>query len=1031
MTLEELAGAISDGTPVDWPVAESSAKNDTERELVRRFRTVSQLAQFHATLHGSVHTSRLHDSILHPADDATAASDAVGIGGEPTPVQWGPLQILDKVGRGRFGDVYRAWDTRLDREVALKLLRHRESAPDSLESTVVEEGRLLARVRHPNVITVHGAERVDGRVGLWMEFIHGHTLEHELQDRGPFDPQAVVQVGVALCRALAAVHTAGLLHRDIKAQNVMRDESGRLVLGDFGTGQELDEDGDAAPGDVAGTPLYLAPEIFERQPATVQSDLYSLAVLLYHLLTRSYPVVARTPRQLHEAHVLGTRTSLREARSDLPKAVVTAVERGLDPDPQQRFSTATEMEQALSTALGQRVVGVTEGTAERPTRTRRLWVAVGAVVLLAAVAGTTYWLRPAQQQGNGNGSGRTAAVLPGALVLQRVWDSTTSTLSCSSRPSADGRLLPCNEDGGLVLYDTQTRQTREVTFQAAADEFRVPVDQVRSVAWPLLSPDGRRIAIQTFPDNHLYLVAVDGSGERILYDGTREPRQFVRPLDWTSDGTQIVGILSPSLPPVPPDLRDRPQTSQIVLVSADTGLVRVVRAIEHGVAHLRISPDGRYLAYDVPQEPDSREHDIVLFDLLEDRLLPLPTHPAHDHSAVWSQDGSAIVFQSARGGTNGLWVVAVEGGRPRSEPRLIRDTGRSTASPLGFTEDGALFYRLQTQQQDSYIDSLDPASGQAITSTRVSQHTLENGRNAVWSATGRSLAYVREAVGSFGQGHLVVRDVASGDEREFPLELRETSMQWSPDGRRLALSGSLRQVYGTYVIDAVTGTIVERLVFGGGYPISWTADGTSLIQFRGGPRLLFITAETGRAVGEHSTVRGAGPSRSLYIVPQSNQLEFATDRVLFENEGEWTATMALSPDGLWVAFTTEHATRNSPCRSMGSCVMSLRVVSSVGGQARELYRGQASETVVAYAWMPDSSEVIFGTRDVIRAWPGNTPEQLWRLSPYGGPRRRLGVGFHRISSVSVHPSNDQLAISGLRVSQDDGIWVMENFLPGL
>src|SRR5207244_2811767 len=103
-------------------------------------------------------------------------------------------------------------------------------------ASVIDEGRLLARIRHPNVVTVHGADRIDGRVGLWMEYIHGRTLERSLAEQGPFSAPEAGEIGIQVCRALAAVHQAGLLHRDIKAQNVMREDGGRLVLMDFGAG---------------------------------------------------------------------------------------------------------------------------------------------------------------------------------------------------------------------------------------------------------------------------------------------------------------------------------------------------------------------------------------------------------------------------------------------------------------------------------------------------------------------------------------------------------------------------------------------------------------------------------------------------------------------------------------------------------------------------------------------------------------------------------------------------------------------------
>src|SRR5262245_16589856 len=139
--LAELAAAILDGASVDWHAVESNAA-PAERALVRSFRAIAEIVRAHRV-------------------------DA--------PVTWGPLRLLERIGRGAFGDVYRAWDSRLDREVALKLLPVDSSASGPHDTSIIEEGRLLARVRHPNVVTIYGAERITDCVGLWMEYVDGRT----------------------------------------------------------------------------------------------------------------------------------------------------------------------------------------------------------------------------------------------------------------------------------------------------------------------------------------------------------------------------------------------------------------------------------------------------------------------------------------------------------------------------------------------------------------------------------------------------------------------------------------------------------------------------------------------------------------------------------------------------------------------------------------------------------------------------------------------------------------------------------------
>ncbi len=141
----------------------------------------------------------------------------------------------------------------------------------------------MARVNDPNVVRVYGARRVGDQIGMWMELVRGRTLQVMLQAQGTFAADEARLVGRKVCGALVAVHKAGLLHRDVKASNIMREEGGRYLLMDFGVGAEVQADGDVRG--ISGTPAYMAPEILRDGVATVASDLYSLGVLLFHLVT--------------------------------------------------------------------------------------------------------------------------------------------------------------------------------------------------------------------------------------------------------------------------------------------------------------------------------------------------------------------------------------------------------------------------------------------------------------------------------------------------------------------------------------------------------------------------------------------------------------------------------------------------------------------------------------------------------------------------------------------------------------------------
>jgi eukaryotic-like serine/threonine-protein kinase len=313
--LEDLAAAILDGQPVDWRAVDAELSPEERAYLapLRDLATVREMAQTE--------------------------------GSTGTPAQWGHLRVLEPIGRGAFGTVYRAWDSRLDRAVALKLIDVASPRSATSGSTgIIEEGRLLARVRHPNVVSIYGADRLDDRVGLWMELIEGRTLARLLRD-GPRPAAAdIVRIGADLCHAATAVHAAGLLHRDITAQNIMIGSDERLVLMDFGAGHAVGSP--SGPG--AGTPLYLAPEVLAGGAASVRSDVYSIGVVLYQLLTGTFPVHASTLDGLRREHATRADAATLSFDRTVPRPLREVVRRALAADAGKRFASAAEMGAALS-----------------------------------------------------------------------------------------------------------------------------------------------------------------------------------------------------------------------------------------------------------------------------------------------------------------------------------------------------------------------------------------------------------------------------------------------------------------------------------------------------------------------------------------------------------------------------------------------------------------------------------------------------------------------------------------------------------
>ena len=341
------------------------------------------------------------------------------LGAREAPREWAHLTILEKIGEGEFGEVYRAHDSKLQIDVALKLSA--DYPGRSLDaSKVLEEARLLARVRHPNVVRIYGADHKQGRVGLWMDLVQGRTLEELAKTQG-FGAGEAINIGIELCRALAAVHSVGVIHGDIKAHNVIRRDGGQIVLVDFGAGRPLA----TAPrkgGDVVGTPVYLAPEVLNDQPRSAASDIYSLGVLLFHLITNDYPVYASSRAAFIEAHKIGARKRLRDLRPDLSDGFIQVVERATAADPLARFASAGALETALIHLLAP-----SSGPVGPRGPNWRAWAPIVAAAAVLAIGGVMLW-----------SSLRTAPAATGPTTGPTTGTTTGTTTGATGEP----RLVP-------------------------------------------------------------------------------------------------------------------------------------------------------------------------------------------------------------------------------------------------------------------------------------------------------------------------------------------------------------------------------------------------------------------------------------------------------------------------------------------------------------------------------------------------------------------------------------------------------------
>jgi eukaryotic-like serine/threonine-protein kinase len=268
-------------------------------------------------------------------------------------VQLGNYEIQSLLGTGGMANVYRGFDRNLRRQVAIKVLSDLAVQPD-FAVRFQQEARLIAGLRHPNIVQVYDFGQHDGLSYMVQELLPGPTLQQRLRDfaarvERPTREDVLTIVG-QLAGALDAAHAAGIIHRDVKPANAIWNSSGALVLTDFGIAKNIQLPNLTQTGLVIGTPDYLSPEQAKGLPLTHSSDIYSLGVVLYELLAGRLPFIAGTALGVAMSHIHDAPPPLRSLRPDLPVAVEALVQQALAKDPSARFRTAGTLAQALSQA---------------------------------------------------------------------------------------------------------------------------------------------------------------------------------------------------------------------------------------------------------------------------------------------------------------------------------------------------------------------------------------------------------------------------------------------------------------------------------------------------------------------------------------------------------------------------------------------------------------------------------------------------------------------------------------------------------
>jgi eukaryotic-like serine/threonine-protein kinase len=799
-----LGAAISDGGPIDWDRAEQRVQNLDQRRLVQELRQLSLVVN-------------AHRSAAAPPEEAPAERSV-----SPTATEWRHLLLFECLGTGAFGTVYRGWDPQLDREVAVKLLPRGDSGRRPLD-----EARNLARVRHSNVVVVHGADEDADRAGIWMELIEGQTLAQIVRERGPMSPREVAGIGLDLCSALSAIHAAGLLHQDIKAQNVMREVGGRIVLMDFSGADVVDvEDGPAVR---SGTPLYMAPELFDGALPTTASDVYSLGVLLFFLLAGRLPIEGQSLQDVKQAHARRDRRRLRDMRPDVPDGLVQVIERATAHDVSARYRTPGELEHALASASGAHAIPSLHDDPSRATgaahvSTRRAWATAAAIVVFAAVVAAPVSRAP-----------KTA---PRPLVA-RFTVGPPHMSAGWPRVSPDGRLLVFGTfvEGRNRFWIRQLDQTEgRAILESTADES------------PFWSPDSRTLAF--FDAEKLYRVPVNGGGRQLLAE-VSQPRGG----DW--DGTTILygsrdGIYRMESTGGP--------AHRVTTIDAAHG------EFQHGWPEFL--PDGRRFLYVVRSSRPERAGIYLgaLDGAASRRLLPAYSRAVYaDGHLLYVRDAAltAHPFDPRAG---------VLRGEPRTIASSVRHHGGSDAA-FDVSPAGVLIYNLTSGPPPSRLVLFDrrgrelrvladagsfghprfSPDGQRIVAEKINR---ENNNADLWV---------------YG----ITRPSATRLTRGASPDIRPS---WSPDGRRIAFSSRKGSFFDLFA-KTVDGIEDEQLVLSttvDKYVEHWSPDGRYLLGTVLRSGLWLLTLGGG---GQPQLLRGSDR-------PDTWQAEFSPD-------GRWLAYMSL------------------------------------------------------------------------------------------------------------------------------------------
>jgi Tol biopolymer transport system component len=694
----------------------------------------------------------------------------------------GPYTVVAPLGAGGMGEVYRARDPRLERDVAIKVLpEHFLEDADSL-SRFQTEARAIAALSHPAIVAIHDTGDQDGRLYVVTELLEGETLRSRLRD-GPVGARKAAELAAHVAQGLAAAHDKGIVHRDIKPENLFLLNDGRIKILDFGLARkdpvlagpaDLSSSPTAArptnPGAMIGTVGYLAPEQARGEIADHRADIFALGAVLFEMLTGRRAFAGTSPAELISAILRDEPPAPSESDPRLPKALDLIVRHCLEKNPDERFQSARDLAFHLDSLDG----SVTQRGAALPAPASRRWrrhvpLAVAGLALLAAA------FAAGRRSG---GAGRAGADTP--VAFRQLTDDP-----------GEERQAQLSPDGVSFAYVSDAAGNADIYLRRVGgrNKLNLTADSPAADTAPAFSPDGERIAFRSERDGEgIYVMGSTGESVRRLTDFGHDPA-------WSPDGEQIVFSTSSGQDPW-----SRQALAQLWVVPSAGGDVRALTKRGDAVQP-NWSPDGRRIAF-WGLNDGSGQRDIwtIPADATgEPSPVAVTNDAAMDWNPVWSPDGRYLYFASERGGSMNLWRVPIDeaSGRTRGEPEPVTTPSRTSGS-ISFSRDGRQMLYVSSDRRSSIVRfGFDPATGRVT----VPPRPVFRGSRVIFtqalSPDGQWIAFTTLG----GQEDLfLVRSDGTGYRQVTDDGFRDRGPKWSPDGSRIAFYSDRSGRYETWAI---------------------------------------------------------------------------------------------------------------------------------------------------------------------------------------------------------------------------------------